>query len=140
MSLACLPRGVSQCLRGLGPCVHHRHHPVCSWLLVRPLVYGDRAHLKELSRHGPAPLASQPYRRLLCAAYWCTTARLWWFADPALQALPPPAEGRLDLAGDSTLQGQRGAKPPVAQQTRLSQHQPSGFGFRLVIRMAQGGV
>jgi hypothetical protein len=68
MSLPCLPRCVSQGLWVLGPCFHHRHHLVCSWLLVLHLVYGERANLKELSRHGPGHLASQHYRRLLCAA------------------------------------------------------------------------
>jgi hypothetical protein len=57
MSLTCLPRRVSQCLRVLGPCFHHRHHLVFNWRLVLPLVYGDRANRKELRRHGPAHLA-----------------------------------------------------------------------------------
>jgi len=108
--------------------------------LVLHLVYGDRANLKELSRHGPAHLAYQPYRRLLCAAYWCTKALLWWFADQALQALPPPEDGLLYLVADSTLKGKRGAKHPVAQKTRLSQYHPYVFGFRIVILMAQWGV
>ncbi len=68
MSLTCRPRRVSQWLRVLGPCFHHRHHLGFSGLLVLPLVYGDRANLKELRRHGPAHLAYQHYRRLLCAA------------------------------------------------------------------------
>lgn len=62
---------------------------------------------------------------------------LWWFADQALQALPPPEDGILSLVGDSTLKGKRGPKHPVAQKTRLSQHHPSGFGCRLVLLMAQ---
>jgi hypothetical protein len=140
MSLTCLPRCVSQCLRVLGPCFHHRHHLVFSWLLVLHLVYGDRANLKELSRHSPVHLAYQHYRRLLCAAYWCTKALLWWFADQALQALPPPEDGLLYLIGDSTLKGKRGPKHPVAQKTRLSHLHPYVFGFRIVLLMAQWGV
>jgi hypothetical protein len=38
--------------------------------------------------------------------------------------------------GDSTLKGKRGPKHPVAQKTRLSQHHPSVFGFRIVLLMA----
>jgi hypothetical protein len=140
MSLTCLPRRVSECLRVLGPCFRHRHHLVFSWLLVLHLVHGDRANLKELSRYGPVHLAYQHYRRLLCAAYWCTKTLLWWFADQALQALPPPADGFLYLVGDSTLKGKRGAKHPVAQKTRLSHHHPYVFGFRIVLLMAQWGV
>jgi hypothetical protein len=119
-SCTCLPRHVAECLRVLGPCFRHRHHLVFSWLLVLHRVYGNRANLTELSRHGPAQLAYQPYRRLLCAAYWCTQTRLWWFADQAVQAFPPPADGLLSLVGASTLKGKRGPKPPVAQNTRLS--------------------
>src|SRR5262245_61566059 len=84
MSLTRLPCTVSQCLRVLGPCFHHRHHLVFSWLLGLHLVYGDRANLKELGRHGPAHLAYQQYRRLLCAAYWWAKTLLWWVADQAL--------------------------------------------------------
>ncbi len=137
MSLTYLPRCVSQWLRVLRPCFHHRHHLVLSWLLVRHRVYGDRANLKELSRHGPAHLAYHHYPRLLGAAYWCTKALLWWFADQALQAFPPPGDGILYLVADSTLKGKRGPNHPVAQKTRLSQHHPYVFGFRMVILMAQ---
>jgi hypothetical protein len=140
MSLTCLPRHVSQCLRVLGPCFRHRHQLIFSWLLVLHLRYGERANLKALARHGPSHLAYQHYRRLLCAAYWCTKTLLWWFADQALQAFPPPEDSILYLVGDSTLKGKRGSKHPVAHKTRLSQYHPYVFGFRLVILMAPGDV
>ena len=140
MSLTCLPRRVSQCLRVLEPCFHHRHQLVFSWRLVWPLVYGERATLKALARHGPQPLAYQHDRRVLCAAYWCTKTLLWWFAEQALQALPAPEDGILSLVGDSPLTGKRRSKPPVAQKTRLSRYHPSVFGFRLVLLMAQWNV
>jgi hypothetical protein len=140
MSLTCLPHPVSQSLRGLGPSFHHRHPLVFSGLFVRPLLYGERATRKALARHGPVPLAYQHYRRLLCAAYWCTKTLLWGFADQALQAFPPPANGVLYLVGDSTLKGKRGPTPPVAQNTRLSQQHPYVFGFRIVSLMAHWGV
>jgi Transposase DDE domain len=140
VSFTCLPRRVSQCLRVLEPCFHHRHQLVFSWLLVLHLVYGERANLKALARQGPQHLAYQHYRRLLCAAYWCTKTLLWWFADQALQALPPPEDGILYLVGDSPLKGKRGPKPPVAHKTRLSQYHPYVFGFRIVLLMAQWDV
>jgi Transposase DDE domain len=140
MSLTCLPRCVSQCLRVLGPGFRHRHQLVFRWLLVLHLLYGERATLKALARRGPAHLGYQHYRRLLCAAYWCTKTLLWWFAEQALQAFPPPEDGTLSLVGDSTLKPQRGQKHPVAQQTRLSQHHPYVFGFRIVVLMAHWGV
>ena len=39
--------------------------------LVLPMMYGLRAILKALSRHGPVPLAYHHYRCLLCAACYC---------------------------------------------------------------------
>ena len=140
MSLTCLPRHISQRLRGLGPCFRHRHQLIFSWLLVLHLLYGERANLQALARHGPRHLAYQHDRRLLCAAYWCTKTLLWWFVDHALQALPPPEDGILYLVGDRTLKGQRGPKHPVAQKTRLSPHHPYGFGFRIVLLMAPWDV
>jgi hypothetical protein len=140
MSLTCLPRRISQHLRVLEPCFRHRHQLVFSWLLVLHLVYGERANLKALARHGPPHLAYQHYRRLVCAAYWCTKTLLWWFADQALQAFPPPEDGILYLVGDSTLKGKRGLKHPVAHKTRLSPYHPSVFGFRIVVLMAQWDV
>jgi hypothetical protein len=140
MSVTCLPRCVSHCLRVLKPCFRPRHQLVFRWLLGLHLVYGERAHLKALARHGPVHLTYQPYRRLLCAASWCPTALLWWFVDHALQAFPPPEDGILSGLGDSTLKGKRGAKHPVAQKTRRRPLHPSGFGFRIVLLVAQWGV
>jgi hypothetical protein len=140
MLLTRLPDHVLPHLRVLRSCFRYRQHLVFSWLLVLHLVYGDRANLKALARHGPAHLAYQHYRRLLCATYWYTKTLLWWFADQALQAFPPPEDGVLYLVVDSTLKGKRGPKHPVAQKTRLSQHHPYVFGFRIVVLMAQWGV
>jgi hypothetical protein len=136
MSFTCLPRRVSQCLRVLAPGFHPRHQRVFSWLVGWPLVDGERATLNALARPGPPHLAYQHSRRWLCAAYWCTKTWRWGFAAQALQALPPPAEGLRSRGGDSTLNGQRGAKHPVAHQTRLSQYHPDIFGFRIVLLMA----
>jgi hypothetical protein len=108
--------------------------------LVLHLRYGERANLKALARHGPGPLASQHYRRLWWAASWGTKTWLWWFADQALQAFPPPAHGGLSRVGDRPLQGTRGPTPPVAQNTRLRQPHPYVFGCRLVMLRAHWGV
>jgi hypothetical protein len=140
VSLTCLPCRVSPCLRVLEPCFHHRHQLVFSWLLVLSLVDGERATLKALARHGPQHRAYQHYRRLLWAAYWCTKTWLWWFADHALQALPPPEGGILSLVSDSTLNGKWGSKHPVAHKTRLSQYHPYVFGCRVVLLIAQWDV
>ena len=140
MAWTCLPSPVSQSLRGLGPCCRHRHPRACSGRLVLPRLDGERAHLKALARHGPRPWADQHSRRLRCAASGCTTTWRWGVADQALHACPPPAEGRLDLGGDRTLQGTRGSKHPVAHQPRISHDQPSVVGVRLVRLLAPWAV
>src|SRR5919109_1754331 len=94
MSLTCLPRRVSQCLRVLGPCFHHRHHLVFSWVLVLHLVDGERANLKALARHGPAHLAYQHYRCLLRAEI--SEGRDIHFTppdDPQTACVPPHRAG-----------------------------------------------
>jgi hypothetical protein len=58
----------------------------------------------------------------------------------SLEGLSPTRGGLLYLVGDSTLKGKRGAKHPVAQNTRLSHLPPYVFGFRIVLLMAQWGV
>jgi hypothetical protein len=108
--------------------------------LVLPLGYGYRANLQAVAQHGPGHLAYQPYRRLVCAAYWCTKTLLWRCADQAMRAFPAPDDGLLPLVGDSPLKGKREAKHPVAHQTRLSQHHPYVFGLRIVVLMAQWHV
>jgi Transposase DDE domain len=65
---------------------------------------------------------------------------LWWFADQALHAFPPPEDGILSLVGDSTLKGKRGSKHPVAHKTRLSQYPPDVFGLRIVLLLAPWDV
>lgn len=140
MAFTCLPRRVFQCVRVLRPCFHYRHHLVCSWLLVLHIVYGHRANVQALARYGPGALAYQHYRRLFCATYWCSKTLLWWFADHAMRAFPPPDDGLLYLVGDSTLKGKRGNKHPLASKTRLSHHHPYIFGFRIVVLMAQWHV
>jgi len=140
MSWTCLPHRVSQGLRVLRPWFRHRHQLGFSWLLVLPLVYSERANLKVLAQYGPAHLAYQPSRRLWCASSWCTKTLRWWFADQALQAFAPPADGLRSLVGDRTLKGTRGSKPPVAHNTRLNRYHPSVVGFRIVLLMAKWDV
>ncbi|GIX46068.1 MAG: hypothetical protein KatS3mg131_0279 [Candidatus Tectimicrobiota bacterium] len=136
MRLTCLPPRVSQALRVRKPCF--RHHLVLCWLLVLYILYGQRANLQALARYGPAHLAYQHYRRLLCAAYWCTKALRWWFAHQAMQALPPPQDGLLYLV--VTAPSRASAGTSILWTPASAGILPPGFGFRVVFLMAQGGV
>ncbi len=63
-TMACtgLPRQVSACRRGLGPCVRPRHHLVCSWLVGLQRVDGAPAILAggEPSRPSPSGFPARP--------------------------------------------------------------------------------
>jgi hypothetical protein len=79
---------------GAGPCFHHRHQLVFSWVLVLHLVDGERANLKALARHGPAHLAYQHYRCLLRAEI--SEGRDIHFTppdDPQTACVPPHRAG-----------------------------------------------
>jgi hypothetical protein len=61
-------------------------------------------------------------------------------AASTLRALPPPADGLLDLMGESTLQEKRGRKQPLGHTTRQSEPAPYPFGLAMVWLMARGGA
>src|SRR2546421_11710270 len=58
-------------------------------------------------------------------------------APATLRSLPPPADGVRSLLGDSTLKPKRGRKHPVGHFTRHGEHEPSIFGFELVLLIAR---
>src|SRR2546421_8633546 len=64
---------------------------------------------------------------------------MWDLATATLRALPPPADGVLSLIGDSTLKDKRGRQHPLGHTTRHSTHDPSMFGFEMVLRIASWG-
>src|SRR5438552_16529447 len=57
-------------------------------------------------------------------------------ATAMLRSLPPPANGVLYLIGDSTVKPKRDRQHPVGHVTRHSEHDPSVFGFELVLWVA----
>jgi len=97
-------------------------------------------HAESAGPAGPPASGLPALPPLAVCAYGCPKTWLWWFAEPALQALPPPADGLLSRVGDRTLTGTRGSKHPVAHKTRLSQYQPDVFGFRIVSSGPVGGL
>lgn len=140
LRLTCLPKNVSNLLHTIRPLFRHRHHLVFGWILVLHLVYRDKATLRELSRSAPQHIAYWHLRRLLCAGYWCTKVLLWWFADQAIRAFPPPKDGVCYVVADGTLKGKKGKKNPCAKKWRLSKLSPYLFGIHIVILMVQWDV
>jgi hypothetical protein len=139
LPFTCLPKNVSNWLQVLRPMFRHRHHLVFCWLLVCQAVYQEKATITGLARIAPRHLAEWHLRRLLTAAYWNTRLLLWWFADHAIAALPPPDDGVCHLVVDSTLKGKTGQKHPLAKKGRLSEYAPYVFGLHIVVVMLQWG-
>ena len=88
-----LPKQVTKWLYVLRPMFHHRHHLVCSWLLICPATYQEKATIKGLARLAPRHIAEWHLRRLLTAAYWNGRRLLGWFTDQVIAPLPPPEDG-----------------------------------------------
>jgi Transposase DDE domain len=137
--LTCLPKQVVNWLQVLRPMFRHRHHLVFCWLLVCQAIYQDKATVTGLARLAPCHIAEWHLRRLLTAAYWNTRILLWWFADQAIAALPPPNDGVCYLVVDSTLKDKTGQKHPLAKKGRLNEYAPYIFGLHIVVMMLQWG-
>lgn len=137
--LTCLPKSVANWLQVLRPMFRHRHHLVFCWLLVCQAVYQEKATVTGLARLAPRHIAEWHLRRLLTAAYWNARILLWWFADQAIAALPPPEAGVCYLVVDSTLKGKTGQKHPFAKTGRLNEYAPYIFGMHIVVLMLQWG-
>jgi hypothetical protein len=72
------------------------------------------------------------------SSQWDAAAVMTQMAAATLRTLPPPADGVLYLIGDSTVKDQRGRKHPLGHTTRHSEHDPSTFGFEMVLMIASG--
>jgi len=77
--------------------------------------------------------------RMLRAGQWDAEAVMCDMATATLRALPPPSDGVLSLIGESTLQDKRGRQHPLGHTTRHSAHDPSTFGFEMVLLVASWG-
>ena len=57
-------------------------------------------------------------------------------AKQVLRSLPPPADGKLYLIGDTTHKPKRGKQHPLGHVTRQSKSSPHVFGFAMVVLVA----
>jgi DDE family transposase len=139
LRFTCLPKQVSNWLQVLRPMFRHRHHLVFCWLIVCQAIYQEKATIKGVARLTPRHIAEWHLRRLLTAAYWNARILLWWFADQAIAALPPPADGGCYLVVERTLKRKTGQKHPLAKKGRLNEYAPYLFGLHIVVLMLQWG-
>jgi hypothetical protein len=131
-----LPGFVTLVFRGMPTVWRGRHRLILCWLIFMQAVSPGRKTLEELARWTPATITAWRFGRLLKATYWHVHLIVSWLAHDLLMTLPAPTNGILHLFGDGSHADKRGAKNPVVQKGRRSQHHPWFFGLRFVLLMA----
>jgi hypothetical protein len=128
-----LPVFVTSLFRGMPGVWKSRHGLLLCWLIVMHALFPGRKTLAELARWTPAEITSWRWRRVLKATYWDVHVLVAWWAQMALNALPPPADGVITLTGDGSEKPKRGTHNPIVQKGRKSEHHPWFFGIRFAL-------
>jgi hypothetical protein len=97
ISLTYLPLCVTMPFRGMPDIWKGRHQLILCWLVCMQDLSPGQTTLEELVRWTPAPLTGWRFRRLLQASSWSIHLLGTWWAEEALQTLPPPKDGTLHL-------------------------------------------
>jgi Transposase DDE domain len=135
----CLPRNVYDFLYPFKPlfrCTQARHFMLFCWLVVAIIRDPGVGTLKSALPYVPAGLSYWALLRMVRSGQWDAQAVLKGMSKKVLRALPPPADGRLYLIGDTTLKAKRGRKHPLGLVTRQSASSPYTFGFGMVVLIA----
>ena len=135
----CLPRNVYDFLYPFKPlfrCSQARHFVIFCWLLVAIIRDPGVGTLKGLCPYWPPHLSYWALIRMLRSGKWDAQAVMDGMADKVLRSLPPSADGKLYLIGDTTHKPKRGQKHPLGHVTRQSKSSPHFFGFGMVVLVA----
>jgi hypothetical protein len=135
-----LPLFVTLLFRGMPGVWKSRHRLLLCWLVFMQALYPGRKTLAELARWTPAQVTVWRLRRLLKASYWNVQLLVEWWAQEALNTLPPPKDGTIYLVGDGSHKPKRGTQNPLAQKGRKSEHHPWFFGIRFALLIANWDV
>ena len=135
-----LPVFVTLLCRGMPGIWKDRHRLMLSWLIVIQVLFPGRKTVAELARWTPLEITALRFRRLLKAAYWEVHVLVAWWAQQAMNVLPPSEDGVLTLTGDGSDKPKRGKKNPLAQKGRKSQHDPWFFGIRFALLIVSWDV
>jgi hypothetical protein len=92
--------------------------------------------LKGLCPYLPPHLSYWSLIRMLRSGKWDAQAVMSGMADKVLRSLPPAADGKLFLIGDTTHKPKRGQKHPLGHVTRQNASSPYTFGFDRVVVVA----
>jgi hypothetical protein len=135
----CLPRNVYDFLYPFKPlfrCTQARHFVIFAWLLVAIIRDPGAGTLKGLCPYLPPHLSYWALIRMLRSGKWDAQAIMNGMADKVLRSLPPAADGKLYLIGDTTHKPKRGKKHSLGHVTRQSSSSPHFFGFGMVVLVA----
>jgi len=140
ITVTSMPLFVTLLFRGMPGIWKSRHRLILCWLVCRQTLYPGRTTLEELARWTPAQVTVWRFRRLLQASYWDVHLLVEWWAQEALNTLPPPSDGTLFLVGDGSDKPKRSTQNPLAQKGRKSEHHPWFFGIHFALLMANWDV
>ena len=136
----CLPRTVYDFLYPLKPlfrCSQARHFVIFCWLLVAIIRDPGSGTLKGLCPYLPPHLSYWALIRMLRSGKWDAQAVMKGMADKVLRSLPPAADSKLYLIGDTTHKPKRGKQHPLGYVARQSKSSPHFFGFGMVVLVAR---
>lgn len=135
----CVPRNVYDFLYPFKPlfrCAQARHFVIFCWLVVALIRDPGVGTLKAALPYVPAGLSYWALLRMVRSGQWDAQAVLRGMSQKVLRTLPPPANGRLYLIGDTTHKPKRGRQHPLGHVTRQSESSPYTFGFGMVVLIA----
>ena len=135
----CVPRNVYDFLYPFKPlcrCAQARHFVIFCWLVVAIMRDPGVGTLKGALPYVPAGLSYWALLRMLRSGQWDAQAVLRGMSQKVLRTLPPPADGRLYLIGDTMHKTKRGRQHPLGHVTRQSESSPYTFGFGMVVLIA----
>lgn len=135
----CVPRTVYDFLYPLKPlfrCTQARHFVIFCWLLVAIIRDPGAGTLKGLCPYLPPHLSYWALIRMLRSGKWDAQVVMTGIAEKVLRSLPPAADGKLYLIGDTTHKPKRGRKHPLGHVTRQSESASYTFGFDMVVLVA----
>jgi hypothetical protein len=135
-----LPIFVTSLFHGMPGIWKGRPRLLLGGLIVMHALFPGRKTLAELARWTPVEVPAWRLRRLLKATYWDVHVLVEWWAQKALNVLPPPEDGVITLIGDGSDKAQRGKHNPMAQKGRKSAHHPWFFGMRFVLLIVRWDV
>jgi len=133
IKISYIPNFIRIIFKGMPGVWKGRHLLLLYWLIFMQALVPGKKTLKELSRWTPFHIPEWRFRRLLKASYWTIEIIIYWLAIEAIKSFPPPKDGTIYVAADSSYKDKRGKKNPAAQKGRKGKNKPWFFGIRFLV-------